>query len=59
MAHRLNLRVVAGGVESLDQLQFLRAHACDLAQGYYFSRPVSPEAFLDLLATWPNRLAAE
>ncbi|WP_054774186.1 EAL domain-containing protein, partial [Methylogaea oryzae] len=40
MAHDLHLRVVAEGVETLEQLRFLRAHQCDEAQGYLFSRPV-------------------
>ncbi len=40
MAHRLNVTVVAEGVETEAQWQFLRAHGCDFAQGYYFSRPL-------------------
>jgi len=49
MARSLKLRVVAEGVETLEQLYFLRAHECDEAQGYYFSRPVSPQKFARLL----------
>jgi predicted signal transduction protein with EAL and GGDEF domain len=41
--------VVAEGVENMDQLEFLRAQACDEAQGYFFSRPVDPDAFAELL----------
>jgi len=51
MARSLKLRVVAEGVETLEQLSFLRAHECDEAQGYYFSRPVPPEQFATLLRT--------
>ncbi len=51
MARNLGLRVVAEGVENQDQLEFLRAHACDEAQGYYFSRPVEPDVFAELLRT--------
>jgi len=40
MAHRLNLRVVAECVETVEQLEFLRAHGCDQVQGYYISRAV-------------------
>lgn len=40
MAHSLNATVVAEGVETEDQLSFLRAHGCDEFQGYLFSRPV-------------------
>ena len=51
MGRSLNLRVVAEGVESPQELAFLRAHECDEAQGYYFSRPCPPEQFASLLAT--------
>lgn len=40
MAQSLNLEVVAEGVETIEQLKFLKAHACDIAQGYYFHRPL-------------------
>jgi diguanylate cyclase (GGDEF)-like protein/PAS domain S-box-containing protein len=43
------LRVVAEGVETLEQLIFLRDHACDEAQGYFFSPPVTPQLFAKLL----------
>jgi diguanylate cyclase (GGDEF)-like protein len=45
MGHGLGLRVVAEGVETTDQLAFLRLHGCDEAQGYIFSRPVDPSTF--------------
>ena len=51
MARSLKLRVVAEGVETLEELAFLRAHQCDEAQGYYFSRPVPPQQFAKLLET--------
>jgi len=43
MAHSLRLRVVAEGVETADQLRFLRKERCDTVQGYYLHRPL-PEA---------------
>ena len=49
MARSLNLRVVAEGVETLDQLEFLRAHDCQEAQGFYFSSPVAPQEFEKML----------
>jgi EAL domain-containing protein (putative c-di-GMP-specific phosphodiesterase class I) len=49
MGRSLNLRVVAEGVETYEELVFLQAHKCDEAQGYYFSRPVVPEEFAKLL----------
>jgi diguanylate cyclase (GGDEF)-like protein/PAS domain S-box-containing protein len=51
MGRSLNLRVVAEGVETLGELEFLEAHQCDEAQGYYFSRPIPPEQFAKLLET--------
>ena len=53
MGRSLNLRVVAEGVETQEELAFLRSHQCDEAQGYYFSRPVLPQQFARLLeASW-------
>ncbi|HLY44599.1 MAG TPA: EAL domain-containing protein [Stellaceae bacterium] len=49
MARSLSLRVVAEGVETLEELEFLRARHCDEAQGYYFSRPVPAAAFANIL----------
>jgi diguanylate cyclase (GGDEF)-like protein/PAS domain S-box-containing protein len=51
MARSLKLRVVAEGVEVLEELAFLQANRCDEAQGYLFSRPVPPQAFAKLLQT--------
>lgn len=41
MAHAIGLQVICEGVETREQLDFLRSQNCDLAQGYYFSRPKS------------------
>ena len=49
MGHRLGRLVVAEGVELEEQKRYLERHRCDLMQGYLFSRPVSPEAALELL----------
>jgi diguanylate cyclase (GGDEF)-like protein/PAS domain S-box-containing protein len=45
----LSLNVVAEGVETMAQDEFLREHVCDEMQGFYFSKPVAPEQFADLL----------
>ncbi|HEY0848182.1 MAG TPA: EAL domain-containing protein [Noviherbaspirillum sp.] len=45
LGHSLNLTVVGEGIESEDVFDYLRGHGCDQAQGYYFSRPLSPDQF--------------
>jgi EAL domain-containing protein (putative c-di-GMP-specific phosphodiesterase class I) len=50
LAHTLKLTVVAEGVETADQLEFLSRHGCDRTQGYLFSRPLSAERCSELLA---------
>lgn len=50
MGHQLGLKIVAEGVETQQQLEFLRAHHCDTYQGFLFSPAVSPERFAALLA---------
>jgi EAL domain-containing protein (putative c-di-GMP-specific phosphodiesterase class I) len=44
MAHSLGLSVVAEGVETPEQMEFLRQHACDQLQGYYLAPPMSARA---------------
>jgi len=51
MGRSLKLRVIAEGVETREELEFLQAHQCDEGQGYYFSRPILPEQFAQLLET--------
>ncbi|MBL8660499.1 MAG: EAL domain-containing protein [Rhodospirillales bacterium] len=58
VAHRLDISVVAEGVETTRQLSLLRRRACDAAQGYVFSEPLSAEGLADLLATWSDRCPA-
>jgi diguanylate cyclase (GGDEF)-like protein/PAS domain S-box-containing protein len=50
MGKNLKHRVIVEGVETEEQVAFLRAHRCDEAQGFYFSPPVAPEQFAELLA---------
>ena len=48
IGHELGLKVVAEGVETAAHLDVLRAHGCDIAQGYLFSKPLQPADF----STW-------
>jgi len=57
IAHALGLEVVAEGVETAEQLAFLRAVGCDAAQGYLFSRPLPAADFERLLGGWNARAA--
>jgi EAL domain-containing protein (putative c-di-GMP-specific phosphodiesterase class I) len=49
MAHSLNHRVIAEGVETKEQLDFLEANQCDAIQGFYFSKPVPADELAALL----------
>lgn len=58
MAHTLNLKVVAEGTETEEQIKTLRRLNCEMAQGYFFSRPVPAEAITDLLQQSLRKAAA-
>ena len=51
LGQKLNLRVIAEGVETDDQVAFLRANNCDEMQGYHFSKPVTAREIETLLGT--------
>jgi diguanylate cyclase (GGDEF)-like protein/PAS domain S-box-containing protein len=59
MAHNLNLRVVAEGVETLEQTRYLQQHACDELQGYLLCRPEPAAAIEQRLARRGNWLPDE
>jgi len=55
IAHNLGMNVVAEGVETAEQLEWLRAIGCEYAQGFYFSRPVDFATATGLIASSPWR----
>lgn len=55
MAHALNLKVIAEGVESEEQVALLREEGCHECQGFVYSRPLPPEDMTRLLDQWPIR----
>ena len=57
MAHKLSMTVVAEGVETEEQLHFLRRNNCDEGQGYLFSRPLSLPQLHQFLSTHQNHRA--
>jgi diguanylate cyclase (GGDEF)-like protein len=62
MAHNLGKKVVAEGVETIEQLDFLRERGCDIAQGYYLARPLAATAMAEMLQSrlpgWSEETAA-
>jgi len=60
IGHALGMRVVAEGVETLEQLNALRQNRCDIAQGYFFTRPLAPPELIDWLKGYsPARFAVK
>ena len=55
IAHNMGMDVVAEGVETIEQLELLRAIGCEYAQGFYFSRPVDTTTATGLIASSPWR----
>jgi EAL domain-containing protein (putative c-di-GMP-specific phosphodiesterase class I) len=49
LSQSLNLRVISEGIETREQLDFLARISCDMAQGYYFCKPLPVEEFFEFL----------
>jgi diguanylate cyclase (GGDEF)-like protein len=56
MSHGLNIKVVAEGVETDEQLRFLLRRKCDEAQGNYIGRPVAPEEFCQVVRAYSSQI---
>jgi diguanylate cyclase (GGDEF)-like protein len=54
MAREMNVKSLAEGVETEEQLRFLQSKGCDYIQGYYFSKPLEASYFTQLLLNYPN-----
>ncbi len=58
IAHRLNLDVVAEGIETAEQADFLRRNNCEVAQGFHYSRPLPADAVVAFVRNWPGGVAS-
>ncbi|MFK7856199.1 MAG: putative bifunctional diguanylate cyclase/phosphodiesterase [Granulosicoccus sp.] len=54
LGKHFHMKVVAEGVEDKEQLHFLKSQGCDIAQGYYISKPLSSEQYAQWLERWPH-----
>lgn len=52
MSHRLNMKVIAEGVEQGKQVELLRSMGCDIIQGYYYSKPLPLDELIEFLSFW-------
>ncbi|WP_100371798.1 sensor domain-containing protein [Bacillus sp. FJAT-45037] len=52
LGHNLNLKVIAVGIETKEQINFLKKYQCDLLQGYYFSKPIDPEKIPEIINSY-------
>jgi diguanylate cyclase (GGDEF)-like protein len=55
LAHALGLSVVAEGVETEEQLAYVRRKGCDVVQGYYFAKPMPPDELAAFVQDWAAR----
>jgi EAL domain-containing protein (putative c-di-GMP-specific phosphodiesterase class I)/CheY-like chemotaxis protein len=55
IGHELGMKVIAEGVETQEQLDFIRSKGCDVAQGYFFSRPIPAQAMVSWLSEYRSK----
>jgi EAL domain-containing protein (putative c-di-GMP-specific phosphodiesterase class I) len=55
LARAFDMNVIAEGVETAEQLEFLRTSNCEVIQGYYVSRPMPVQAATEFLKSWPQQ----
>jgi EAL domain-containing protein (putative c-di-GMP-specific phosphodiesterase class I) len=55
LGQSLRLRIVAEGIETVEQLSFLQSRACTEGQGYYFSKPIAADEFRNLIEGEPKK----
>jgi EAL domain-containing protein (putative c-di-GMP-specific phosphodiesterase class I) len=59
LAHNLNMRVIAEGIETQHEAEIMRNLGCELCQGYWFAKPMPLEQALDFMQSWqPPRMEA-
>jgi len=59
MSHKLRYKVVAEGIETVEQYQFLRESGCDYGQGYFFSPPLSSDMLIDFCRQYQAEIENE
>ncbi|MDD2364881.1 MAG: EAL domain-containing protein [Desulfuromonadaceae bacterium] len=59
MGQGLDMELVAEGVETAEQLDYLRERGCSIIQGFYFSRPLLPENFINFCSAWEQRASLQ
>ena len=59
LAKHFDLQVVAEGIETVEQMEFLKSMGCDIGQGYYFSRPMPMSQFTEYLSSVKDKKGAE
>ena len=58
LAHNLGLKVVAEGTETEEQVNQLKQLGCEMAQGYFFSKPIATDSIVKLLSSFQSAMKA-